>query len=218
MQDGGFPPNLWILATTFGWSVGSLPTLRNIWNLSDFFQTVLILGVNGLLVGFLMGSLQWMALRQSIKLPKSWITATIFDCLFAEVFGVIFAVGFPFISLCLQGESLIGWDFLPFPSYMIYGGFFVGIFQSRVFSQTVRIGKRIGLLWFTGTWMGIGLGVFATGYASNFWINAALPNILSLFLGRISAGVVLALTTFILLQIINKYGLSGNRKVTATSL
>jgi hypothetical protein len=152
-----------------------------------------------------MGVLQWMVLRQFIKIPKSWITATIFGCLFAEIFGVVFAVGFPLGLLYLHGEGLSGWEFMPTPFYLVFGGFFVGLFQSIVLSRsTSRIGNRIGLLWVMGTWLGIGLGVFATGYANNYLSNAARPNILFLFLGRIIAGVVLGLTTLVLLQIINK--------------
>jgi hypothetical protein len=205
-QNGGFPTILWILATTFGWSVGLLPNLQTIKNPSDFYQTVLILGVNGLLIGLLMGVLQWMVLRHFIKIPKSWITATIFGCLFAEIFGIVFDVGLPLGLLYLHGEGLSGWQFfMQTHFYLVFGGFFVGLFQSIVLSRSLsKFGNRIGLLWVIGTWLGIGLGIFATVYANNYLSNAALPNILFLFLGRIIAGVVLGLTTLILLQIINK--------------
>ena len=210
-QNGGFPTILWILATMFGWSVGLLPNLQTIKNQSDFFQTVLIVGINGFLIGFLMGILQWMVLRQFIKIPKTWITATIFGCLFAEIFGVVFAVGFPLSMLYLYGERLSGWEFMQTPFDLVFGGFFVGLFQSIVLSRSLsKIGNRIGLLWVIGVWLGIGLGVFATSYVNNYLSNAALPNILFLFLGRITAGVVLGLTTLLLLQIINKNQLSDS--------
>jgi len=129
-------------------------------NQSDFFQTVLIVGINGFLIGFLMGILQWMVLRQFIKIPKTWITATIFGCLFAEIFGVVFAVGFPLSMLYLYGERLSGWEFMQTPFDLVFGGFFVGLFQSIVLSRSLsKIGNRIGLLWVIGVWLGIGLGV-----------------------------------------------------------
>jgi hypothetical protein len=216
-QNRGFPTILWILATTFGWSVGLLPCLPSIKTPSDFYQTVLILGANGFLMGLLMGVLQWMVLRQFIKIPRSWITATLFGCLFAEIFGVVFGVGFPLSLIYLRGEELSGWVFMPVPFHLVFGGFFVGLFQSIVISRsTSRIGNRIGLLWGMGTWLGIGLGVFATGYANNYLANAALPNILFLFWGRIVAGIVLGLTTLGLLQIINKT--MNNPIDTTTSL
>jgi len=202
---GGSTAILWILATALGWSVGLFSVPHVIKTPSDFFQTILILGGNGLITGLLMGMLQWKVLRQLIMIPKSWITATIFGCFCAEIFGGVFAVGFPLVLLYFKGEGVSGWEFLMTPFYLVFGGFFVGLFQSNVLSRCIsktRNGSRIGLLWFIGTWLGVGLGIFATGYANNYLSNFALPNILFLFLGRLIAGAVLGLTTFVLLQIV----------------
>lgn len=198
----------WILATALGWSVGLLPSqIEGISSSFEFTRALLILSLNGLMVGAIMGFLQCLVLRHLIKMTRGWLLATLLGCLLTEALGLIIAVVIPLIFLSLHGMGLaigeLGWTFIPMPFYIIYSGFMIGLFQSFVLRRSIlKLEGKAALLWVLGTWLGIGLGVFAGLWVEGILFSFPASNVVKMMVERMTTGTILGLTTLSMFFII----------------
>lgn len=202
---------LWIPATALGWSVGLLPSrIGTIGSPIEFTRAFLILSLNGLFVGVVMGILQRLLLRHLISETRGWLLATILGSILAEALGLFLSVAIPWSIFALHGVNTLsgtdGWEFMPVPLYIIFGGFMPGLFQSFILRRAIMKSQtKVALLWILGTWIGVSCGAFAGGWVEGILTNSDVPNVVGILIERVMTGIVLGLVTSSLLFLIRPY-------------
>ena len=198
----------WVLVTTLGWSVGLLQgRITSVASAAELVNAALMLSLQGLLVGVVMGGLQSVVLWRFSKEARYWAGATLLGCWIAEVLGIAIALLLPWSILNFRGIVVwnvenLGWTFTPIPLYIIFSGFSIGLFQSFVLRRIFpNLGRKAVLLWIIGTWAGIGLGVFIGGWVEGKLLSSINSYLINIIIERIVTGVVLGLITSSLLHL-----------------
>lgn len=163
---------LWVLSTVLGWSLIIYPglTLRNeiIFSLGMLLPITMKMLVSTLLLGAVIGALQYLFLRSDINIPLQWILISVLSYSIGTV--VAFLISSIGISVIFPDVLFSGGaTFMPMPLafIMLTGGFFVGLIQAFAIRNSFAIKKtRLVILWSLGTCLSWGIGFWLTSFGA----------------------------------------------------
>ena len=188
---------MWILSIVFGWSLIIYPglSLREIviysWDMLPSIAWKML--ISALMLGTVIGILQYLAFRIEINLSWKWIFIS------ALSYGISTPLAFLILSAVIGYQEVfssggVAFMSLPLALTMLIGGCFAGIIQAyflRVAFDLHRIRQIV--LWTLGTGLSWGIGFFLTSYGK----AVGLP----LFMQSGLAGLAIGLITAFLLRI-----------------
>jgi hypothetical protein len=194
---------LWVLATTAGWTVARYVGIA-LWKvvLTSWTQVpalVFALAWNGLLLGGVVGLLQWFVLRIWNQEKGWWVLATIASyslgsplaLLLILVLDVILARVNHF-SLFVPGTSVS--LSMPLPLTMILTGALIAIGQWPVLHQFIPALKtKEAVLWIVGTAFAWGIALWGVSYALTIGFSLLVQNAVAGGIIGIETGAILAL-------------------------
>ena len=197
---------LWALVTLAAWVAGQyLFSLRNIFlkSATSIPSMVLLLFLNGLVLGSIVGAFQWLILRRWKKDSSGWLLSTIIG----------HTVGLP-VSFAI----LVGWDWLiaqwagvplfvdqtrafllmPLAPMMILAGAVVALAQWFTLRHLFPRSKpREAALWVAGTALGWGASFWAAAYIFTAGLSLTVQN-------AVAGGVVGVVTGAILVLLLSQ--------------
>ena len=195
---------LWVLATTAGWIVARYVGIA-LWKvvLTSWTQVpalVFALAWNGLLLGGVVGLLQWFVLRIWKQEKGWWILATIASYGLGFPLALILILALDVIlarvnhfSLFVPGVSLS----FPLPLTMIMTGALIAIGQWPVLRQFIPAFKTKEVaLWIFGTAFAWGIALWGVSYALTIGFSLLVQNAVAGGIIGIETGAILALLLF----------------------
>lgn len=160
----------WTTATLIGWLIVKYFGFdnRNLIMSSQqvVLQTLFAIFVNGLMLGALVGLLQFAFLSNEIRLTKWWIFIQACSYAFGSTIGLLSVIAFLWISnpkLFAQAAIILPF---PLPLTMLISGGLVGLIQVAALKSRFGINLSHALLYLTLSSLAWGLAFFAINYMS----------------------------------------------------
>lgn len=197
----------WTLTSIVGWAAShSALQVPGVHAAREVMPLVIAVGLDGLLIGTIIGAGQWFILQQTIQLSSGWLPVT----------TVLYAVGVPIglLASALSGlaalEQLGGEVLILSPAKtLLVAGAIISLGQLVILRFYIPRNMRSAALWIMGTIAGFGLGGLFGGTPFGLVELTMLPQSVRDILGGAFTGLISgAVTGGILLLLIKQQGKS----------
>lgn len=158
----------WVLANVVAWGTSHKLLLTESWQSTrELIPATIVVVLNGLLTGVILGAGEWMALRQITDKAEGWFHATAWPQAIGIAVGWTLAIAYA-MRWPIQVEGA-GTSVAPSHSLVLsITGATVGISQWLVLRHLVPKHFKYGMLWVLGTIAGLTVGLFVGSMAGVF--------------------------------------------------